>query len=139
MESNQVHVLAAAVSRDLQQIVDTIEAGFLREIKRHIFDRDRRNRINDDVTVLHLIAIADLHARARPDANAASDAATPDAFAESFGKNHRSSPVSERRPRRARLPDLSSMNVHRKCSLSGSREQSNSRLRESRPRTQRKQ
>src|SRR5688572_3107138 len=88
MESNQVHVVAAAVSCDSQQIIDALEPRFAGQIVRDIGNRHRRNRIDDDVAVVHLVTTAHLYMGTRPDANTASDSPAPDSLAKSFGEHH---------------------------------------------------
>ena len=88
MEPNQIHVLAAAVSRDAQQVIDALEPRFMGEIVGDVADGNRRNRIDDDVAVVHGVATTDLHMRTRPDANGASDSPAPDALAKALGEHH---------------------------------------------------
>lgn len=45
MEPNQVHVVTAAVSRDLQQIIYALEPRLTGQIVRDICEGNRRNRI----------------------------------------------------------------------------------------------
>jgi hypothetical protein len=88
METDQIHVVAAPVPRDAQQLLDAREAGFTRQILGDVFDRNLRDRVDDNVPIVHPIAIADLHARTRPDANGASDSPAADAFAKMLGELH---------------------------------------------------
>jgi hypothetical protein len=101
MEANQVHVLAGAVFCDLQQILDALEPRFTREIVGDVGDLDRRNRIDDDMAVLHGVATTDLDMGTRPDANAASDSPAPDSFAKPFGEHHLTSPHTRNKPLRS--------------------------------------
>src|SRR2546421_13051512 len=81
MESNQVHVVAAAVSRDSQHVIHAVEPRFTREIVGDVGNGNRRNRIDDDVALVHSVPATDLYVRTRPDANAASDSPPPDSLA----------------------------------------------------------
>jgi len=44
MEPNQIHLFAAAVSCDSQQIIDALEPRFTGQIVRDVGDGNRRNR-----------------------------------------------------------------------------------------------
>jgi hypothetical protein len=88
MEPNQVHLVAAAVFRDPQQIVDTLETGFARQIVRQLVWAHRLNRVHDDVSVVHAVAAANLHVRSGPDANAAPDPAAANPFTKVFRELH---------------------------------------------------
>ena len=78
MEPNQVHPVAFAMSRHLQQIVHAVESRLTGQIERDVVDGDRRDRVDDDVAVLHRVATTDLHMRPRPDiVSATLDPATP--------------------------------------------------------------
>ena len=56
MEPNQVHLVAAAVSCDLQEIIHAFEPRFASQIGRDVGEGNRRNRIHDDVTLVHPIS-----------------------------------------------------------------------------------
>jgi len=88
VEPNEVHILAAAVFRDSQQILHTAEPGLAREIVCDVLERDWLNSVHDDVTVVHAVAAADLDVRPRPDADRAPDASAPDSLAKMSGKLH---------------------------------------------------
>ena len=92
MEPNQVHLVAAAVSRDSQQIIHALEPRFTGQIVRDVADGDRRNRIHDDVALVHLVATTHLYMETLPDANAASDSPAPDSLAKAFGEHHMEMP-----------------------------------------------
>jgi hypothetical protein len=51
-------------------------------------DGHRRNRVHDDVAVVHGVAATHLYMEALPDANAASDSSPPDSFTKAFGEHH---------------------------------------------------
>src|SRR5690349_15070841 len=74
--------------RDLQQVDDPLESRAAGELRRHVFTRDRANRLHFHEALFHAIAAADFHARAHPDAHAAGDFAAPDAIAELFCEEH---------------------------------------------------
>ena len=88
MEPNQVGLVAFAMSRDLHQVGNAIESRLAGQIVRDVVEGNRRNRIDDDVPILHRVAAAHLHLEPRPDANAAFDSAAPDPLAKAFGEHH---------------------------------------------------
>src|SRR5688572_8951892 len=88
MEPNQVHLVAGAVSCDSQQIIHALESRFTRQIVRDVGDGNRRNRIHDDVALVHPVTTTNLYMGTRPDANAASDSSAPDSLAKAFGEHH---------------------------------------------------
>ena len=88
MEPNQVHPVAAAVSCDSQQIIHTLESRLTGQIVGDVSDGNRRNRIHDDVALVHAITATCLYMGTRPDANAASDSSAPDALSKAFGEYH---------------------------------------------------
>ena len=69
MKPNQVHVVASAVSRDPQQIIHAVEPRFTGQFVRDVGNGNRRNRIHDDVAVVHLVTTAHFYVWSRPDAN----------------------------------------------------------------------
>ena len=88
MEPNQVHLVAAAVSCDSQHIIHALEPRFTGQIVRDVGDGDRRNRIHDDVALVHPVTTTHLYMGTRPDANAASDSPAPDSLSKAFGEHH---------------------------------------------------
>src|SRR6185436_1693015 len=88
MEPNQVHVVAAAVSCDSQQISDGGEPRFTGQLVRNVGDGNLRNRIHDNVALVHLVTTTYLYTRTLPDANAAFDSAEPDSQAQAFVEHH---------------------------------------------------
>src|SRR4026209_544725 len=88
MKLNQVHLVAAAVSCDSQQIIHTLEPRFPGQIVRDVGDGNRRNRIHDDVSLVHPVTATHLYMGARPDTNAASDSPVPDSLSKAFGEQH---------------------------------------------------
>ena len=88
MEPDQVDVVAAAMFRHLQQVLDAVEPRFAGQIVGDVFERHRLNRVHDDVAVVHPVATTGLDAGGLPDANAASDSPAPDSFAKAFGEHH---------------------------------------------------
>lgn len=73
MEANQVHLVAASVSCDLQQIINAVESRFAGQIVRDVGNGYRRNRIHYDVALIHLVTTTYLYMGTRPDPNTASD------------------------------------------------------------------
>ena len=88
MESDQVHVLAGAVSRGVEQGLDALESRLTREIVADIGKIDRRNGVHHDVTVVHSITAAHLDVRRGPDADAASNTPAPDSLSKVFRELH---------------------------------------------------
>jgi len=88
MEPNQVGLLAFAVPRDLQEIVNAVESRLAGQIVSDVVDGNRRNRIDDDVSIVHRVAAADLDMEPRPDAYAALDSPAPDTVAQPFREHH---------------------------------------------------
>ena len=88
MKPNQVHVLATAVSRDSQQIIHAVESRFTSQFVRDVGNGNRRNRIHDDVALVHLVTTAHFYVWTRPDANAASDSPAADSLAKALGEHH---------------------------------------------------
>ena len=88
MEPNQVHLVAAAVSCDSQQFIHALEPRFTGQIVRNFGKRNRRNRIHDDVALVHLVTTTHLYVGTSPDANAASDSPPPDSLTKAFGEHH---------------------------------------------------
>src|SRR6478736_1516387 len=98
MEPNQVGLVAFAVPRDLQEIVNAVESRLAGQIVRNVVDGDRRNRIDNDVSIVHRVAAADLDMEPRPDAYAALDSPAPDAVAQAFREHHGSQPSASPSP-----------------------------------------
>lgn len=88
MESDQVNFFSVAVSCDPQQIIHAFEPRFTSQIVRDVGDGNRRNRLHDDVALVHTIATSHLYVGTRPDTNAASDSPESDPLAKAFGKYH---------------------------------------------------
>src|SRR4051812_23417601 len=88
MEPDQVHLIAVAVTGDLQQGLDAFESRFASEIVGDVAKANRHDRVDDDVAVVHLIAAAGLDVRTHPHTHAAPDSAPPDPLAEPFREDH---------------------------------------------------
>src|SRR3979411_975758 len=88
VEPNQVHLVAAAVFCDSHQIIPALEPRFTSQIVGDVGDGNRRNRIHDDVSLVHPVTAAHLDMGTRPDANAASDSPAADSLAKAFGEHH---------------------------------------------------
>ena len=88
MKPNQVHVVAAAVFCDLQQIIHALEPRFTGQIGRDVVNGNRGDRIHDDVPFVHTIVTTHFYVGPRPDANAGSDSPVPDSLAKTFGEHH---------------------------------------------------
>jgi hypothetical protein len=88
VEPDQVNVVAAAVARDSQQVIDALETRFTREIVSNVFPSDLIDGIDDDVAVVHLVAIPDLDVRTGPDSDAAPDSSPADSLTQSLCEDH---------------------------------------------------
>jgi hypothetical protein len=88
MEPNQVGLVAFAVPRDLQEIVNAVESRLAGQIVRDVVDVNRRYRIHHDVSVVHRVAASDLDVGPPPDAYAALDSPAPDSVAKAFREHH---------------------------------------------------
>ena len=89
MKTNQIDLVTSPVSRNAKQLFHARKTGLTREIVRDVLNRNLGDRIHDDMPIVHPIAVADLHARAGPDANGASDASSPHSLAKVPGELHR--------------------------------------------------
>ena len=57
MKPYQVNLVAAAMFGDAEKILDAVETRLAGEIVCHILHSDRLDRVDDDVTVVHLVTI----------------------------------------------------------------------------------
>jgi hypothetical protein len=107
MKPDQVDILAAAMFRNLEEVDQTLEAGFTRELRGDIRKTNGLNGIDFDLAFVHRIAAANPDAWTYPDANAARDVAAPHAIPKTFREDHRGilQRVQQRpaSPRRRRL------------------------------------
>jgi len=88
MEPNQVHLVAASVFCDSQQIINAFEPRFAGQIVREVGDGYRRNRIHDDVALIHRVTATHLYMGILPDTNTTFDYPEPDSRAETLGEHH---------------------------------------------------
>src|SRR5262245_27568691 len=88
MEPNQVHLVAAAVFCDSQQISDGGEPRFTGQLVRDVGDGNLRNRIHDNVALVHRVTTTYFYPRTFPDTNVACDYPEPDSHAKAFGEHH---------------------------------------------------
>ena len=88
MESNQVHLVAASVSCNSQQIIHALEARFAGQIIRQFSGGNRHYGIHDDVAVIHPVTTAYFYMGTRPYTNATFDYPEPDSRAKAFGEHH---------------------------------------------------
>jgi hypothetical protein len=100
MEPNQEHLVAAAVPCDSQQVIHALEPRFTGQIVRDVGDGNRRNRIDDDVALVHPVTTTDLYMGTRPDANAAPDSPAPDSLSKAFGEHHMEPRAGQRQRQR---------------------------------------
>jgi len=88
MKPDQIHVSAAAVFGDSEQIFHAREPRFTSELVGDVRHRNGIDRVHDDVAIVHLVTASDFDMRPGPDANAASDSAAADALAKRFREQH---------------------------------------------------
>src|SRR5205807_9858499 len=90
VEPNQIDVVAPAVPRDPEQIVHAVEPRLAGQFIADVLDSNRRDRIDDDVRLVHAITAAHSYMRTRPDADAAPEPCALDPVTKAFGEQHRS-------------------------------------------------
>jgi hypothetical protein len=88
MKPNQVYVVPATVFCDSQQFLHAFESRFTGEIAGDVGNGNRRNRIDDDVAIIHPVTTTNLDTGALPDANAASNRPEPDSHTKALAKHH---------------------------------------------------
>jgi hypothetical protein len=88
MEANQVHLVAASVSGDLEQIIHAVESRFAGQILGDVGNRNGRNRIHYDVSLIHRVTTTHLYMGMLPDANAAFDYPETDTRAKALSEHH---------------------------------------------------
>src|SRR5262245_52828163 len=88
VEANQIHVFAATMLRDREQILHVHESGLARQVVGGVVELDRLDRVGLDLTFIHGIAPADLDVGVHPDADAAPDSPAADPFAKALGEDH---------------------------------------------------
>src|SRR3989442_9134548 len=98
MEADQVHLVAASVSCDLQQIIHAGESRFAGQIVGDVGNSNRRDRIHDYVALIHPVTTTYLYMGTLPDTNAAFDYSEPDSRAKAFGEQHMEPPMRPAMP-----------------------------------------
>jgi hypothetical protein len=88
VEPDQKHIIAAAVFCDSQQVLYALEARFTGQIVGDVRKVNRRNRVDDNVTVVHRVTTTDLDVRTCPDAHAAPYSPPPDSLPKTFSEHH---------------------------------------------------
>ena len=88
MEPYQVDVVPAAVFRRLEQILHIAETRLARQIISDIGDPNRRERIHDNLALVHRVTTAHLDVGPCPYAHAAPDPPTSDSLPKTFRENH---------------------------------------------------
>jgi hypothetical protein len=88
---DEVHVFASPMPRDLEQIGYAREAAFARETRCNLFERNRNDGIDFDLTFAEVVSLADTNVRTHPDANASRDRTTSHAITQVFREKHRAS------------------------------------------------
>ena len=101
---DEVHVFASPMSRDLEQIGYAREAAFARETRCNLFERNRNDGIDFDLTFAEVVSLADTNVRTHPDANASRDRTTSHAITQVFREKHRASLARCFPPARTLLP-----------------------------------
>jgi hypothetical protein len=91
VEPDEVDIFTFAMFRNLEQVDDAEEARRARQLRGDIEETDRFDGIDFDLAFVHRVAVADLHVRTGPDADATGDFALPDPLAQTFRKDQDSS------------------------------------------------
>ena len=111
MEPYQVDVVTAAVFCRLEQILHIAETRLARQIISDIGEAHWRDRIHDNLSLVHRVTTAHLDVRSCPDANAAPDPPASNSLTKTFGEYHEQSypngtVLSNARCRGASMKDL---------------------------------
>ena len=88
MKPDQVNVLAMTMARNCQQVIDALETGFTRQIVGNVFQANLIDRIDDDVTVIHLVTVPNFDVRTSPDTNAAPDSSPSNSLTKALCEDH---------------------------------------------------
>jgi len=88
VEPNQVDVVAATVFRRLEQVLHIAETRFARQIVGDICEANWRDRIDDDVPLVHAVTTARSDLGPQPDADGAPDGAPSNSLTKAFGEDH---------------------------------------------------
>jgi hypothetical protein len=88
MEPNQVHVVAAAVFGDAEQIINAFKSRLAGQIVRDVGDGYWRNGIHDDMAFVHPVTATRLYPGPLPDPNTAPNSPAPDSLAKALRKHH---------------------------------------------------
>src|SRR5262249_53918086 len=89
-ELDQEDELPGTMLCDLEERVDRVEPGPLREARRDLLAGDPANRRDLDLARRQRVPASDLHVRSLPDPHAAGDLAASDPGPECLGELHRS-------------------------------------------------
>jgi hypothetical protein len=81
-------LFAGAVLGDFEEVEDAEEAGGAGELRGDVGKADEVDGVDLDFAFFHAVAVADDDVGTHPDADAAGDVATADAFAEALGEGH---------------------------------------------------
>lgn len=88
MKPDQKNIPAAPVARNLQQVVNALESRLTSQIIGDIADANVFHRVDDDVPLVHPVAVSDDHLRADPEADCAADTTAANTGTEPFRKDH---------------------------------------------------
>ena len=88
METNQINILPLTMLRDLEQVDETQETRFPRQLRSDVWKADRLDGIHFDLAFLHAVPGSHFHVRANPDSDAAGDFTATNSPAKTFGEHH---------------------------------------------------
>jgi hypothetical protein len=88
VETYEVNVVTCAVFGNCEQVNHPDEAREARELRRHLVEGEQIDRVYLDLSLIHLVAIADFDVRACPDPHAKGDGAVTNALSKSLGEEH---------------------------------------------------
>jgi hypothetical protein len=91
VELDEEHAFASPMPCHLKEIGDAGEAAFVGETRGDLFERDRDDGIDLNLTFFEAVSPAGTNVRTHPDTNASRDRATSHAIAQVFREQHRAS------------------------------------------------
>jgi hypothetical protein len=88
VEPNQINILPLTVLRDLEQIDETQETGFSRQLWSDVRKTNRLDGIHFDLAFVHPVPGSHFHVRANPDSDAAGDFSATNSIAKTLSEYH---------------------------------------------------
>jgi hypothetical protein len=91
VELDEEHAFASPMPCHLKEIADAGEAAFVGETRGDLFERDRDDGIDLNLTFFEAVSPAGTNVRTHPDTNASRDRTASHAIAQVFREKHRAS------------------------------------------------